>query len=343
MVFWDVHAIRLAGQHGSDVCRAERALGVEGAPGGHCYAPIITRRLLRTHGQHYAKSCAAADHPVVSFGGLFQRILFDHRTDSGERAELHGVFGISGDPGGPSLESAAANDQLNGRNREWVATGAYDDEFAVPGKATRQRGHGFGIGRSGEDYAGAAEFLQFRGRIAGGGIHIVSRPEFSRQRFFIFIFVFAAADGDGAESHLFCILDSQMAEASYALNGDEIAGTRARVAQRIENRNAGTQQWRGIGGGQVVGDGGYRFGGRDHVFLVAAVVTDAGDFFVLAVNEIAAAAGVAGEVMATVPSDSDALAGFPVGYIGTDSVDAAGDFVAGDAWVLEAGPMAFLY
>jgi hypothetical protein len=44
-----------------------------------------------------------------------------------------------------------------------------------------------------------------------------------------------------------------------------------------------------------------------------------------------------------VPSDADTLAGFPVGYVGADGVDAAGDFVSGNAWILEPGPMAFLY
>jgi hypothetical protein len=47
--------------------------------------------------------------------------------------------------------------------------------------------------------------------------------------------------------------------------------------------------------------------------------------------------------MAAVPSDSHALAGFPVSDVGSDGVDAAGDFVSGDAWILDARPMAFLY
>jgi hypothetical protein len=72
-------------------------------------------------------------------------------------------------------------------------------------------------------------------------------------------------------------------------------------------------------------------------------VTDGCDFLVAAVNEIAAAAGIAGEIMATVPAHAYALARFPVGYIGADGVDAAGDFVSGNAWILEAGPLSFLY
>src|SRR5258708_10033338 len=106
-----------------------------------------------------------------------------------------------------------------------------------------------------------------------------------------------------------------MAESADALNGDQIARACARVAERIENGDAGTKQRRGFGGGEGVGDGGDRLGRCDHVFLVTAVVTDSGDFFVLAVNEVAAAAGIAGAIMTAVPSDTDALAGLPVGDV----------------------------
>jgi len=134
-----------------------------------------------------------------------------------------------------------------------------------------------------------------------------------------------------------------MAKSADALNRDQIASARTRVAKRIENRDAGAKQRRGLGGGDVIRDGGNRLGGRNHVLRVTAVVADAGNFLVLAENEIAAAAGIASETMTAVPSDSDALAGFPIGNVRTDTVDAAGDFVSGNAWVLEAGPIAFLY
>ncbi len=50
-----------------------------------------------------------------------------------------------------------------------------------------------------------------------------------------------------------------------------------------------------------------------------------------------------GEVMAAVPAYADALAGFPVGNVGADGIDAAGDFVSGNARILDAGPMAFFH
>jgi len=70
---------------------------------------------------------------------------------------------------------------------------------------------------------------------------------------------------------------------------------------------------------------------------------DGGNFLLLAENEIAAAAGIAGETMASVPSNADALAWLPVGNVGADCVDAARDFVSGNTWILDSGPMTFLY
>src|SRR5208282_4534041 len=124
--------------------------------------------------------------------------------------------------------------------------------------------------------------------------------------------------------------------------GYQMAGGGPGVAQGIENRDARTQQRRGFGCGEIVGDGGNRLGGRNHIFRITTVMADAGNFLVLAEIEIAAAAGIASEIMTSVPSDSDALAGFPVGNVSADGVDAAGDFVSGNARILDARPIAFL-
>ena len=71
-------------------------------------------------------------------------------------------------------------------------------------------------------------------------------------------------------------------------------------------------------------------------------MSDGGNLLVAAVNKVAAAAGITSEIVAAVPSDSDALAGLPVGYVSADGVDAAGDFVSRNAGILKAGPLAFL-
>jgi hypothetical protein len=46
--------------------------------------------------------------------------------------------------------------------------------------------------------------------------------------------------------------------------------------------------------------------------------------------------------MAAVPAHADALAGFPVGHVGAHGINAAGDFVSGNARILDARPVAFL-
>jgi hypothetical protein len=138
-------------------------------------------------------------------------------------------------------------------------------------------------------------------------------------------------------------LNAEVAEAADALHGDQITGAGSGIAQSVENRDAGAEQRRSVGRWKIVRDSGYRFGRRDHVFLIPAVVTDAGNFLVLAIDKIAAAAGLAGEIVAAVPSDAYALAGLPVGNVGADGIDVAGDFVSGDSGILDAGPKAFFY
>jgi hypothetical protein len=54
--------------------------------------------------------------------------------------------------------------------------------------------------------------------------------------------IHAAGDRDGFESHLRGELNSQVAEATNAQYGHEIAGARAAVAQRIESGDAGAHQ-----------------------------------------------------------------------------------------------------
>jgi hypothetical protein len=115
------------------------------------------------------------------------------------------------------------------------------------------------------------------------------------------------------------------------------------MAQRVIHSDSGAEQRRGVGGGEFVGDGGDRLGGRNHVFLVTTVEADGCDLFILAIDEIATPAGITSEVVAAVPSDAYALAGLPVGDIGADSVDVASDFVSGNARILNAGPIAFFH
>src|SRR2546427_5473014 len=64
------------------------------------------------HRQHDPEACPAADHLIVGFGGLFQRVALDHRTNPRQRAELHRVLGVFGGARGPSLNGPACADEL---------------------------------------------------------------------------------------------------------------------------------------------------------------------------------------------------------------------------------------
>src|SRR4029077_3449385 len=70
---------------------------------------------------------------------------------------------------------------------------------------------------------------------------------------------------------------------------------------------------------------------------------DAGSFAELSGRDITTPRAMTRETRAAVPSDADALAGFPVGDVGAYGVDVPGDFVSGNARILYAGPIAFLY
>src|SRR5713226_5791858 len=80
------------------------------------------------------------------------------------------------------------------------------------------------------------------------------------------------------------------------------------------------------------------FNGSDHVLLVATIETEAGDFLLSAIAEIAAPAVEAGAVVSAVPAHADALALLPTGDAGAEFGDDAGNFVAGGTRVGQAGP-----
>ena len=122
---------------------------------------------------------------------------------------------------------------------------------------------------------------------------------------------------------------------------DGVAGAGTGVAQSVEGGDAGAEQRGGVGVVEFVGHEGECVGGGDDVVGIAAVVVDAADGLVFAEDEIAAAARRTVVAVASVPAEADALAGLEEGDVGADGVDDPGDFVAGGAGELDAGPVAF--
>src|SRR5229473_4552126 len=108
------------------------------------------------------------------------------------------------------------------------------------------------------------------------------------------------------------------------------------MAQSVEGGNTRAKQRAGFHGVETLRHCSECFHGSDHVFLIAAIEGDSTNLCVLAIAKISAAAGDASAVLAAVPANADALALFPAGDARTDVVNHAGDFVSGNAGILNA-------
>src|SRR4051812_30992198 len=133
-----------------------------------------------------------------------------------------------------------------------------------------------------------------------------------------------------------------MPEAADAEDGDEVARSRAAVAQGVEGCDAGAEERRGIDRREGVGKHRDGAGRRDHVLSIAAVEADAGDLLRDAGEEIAAAAVDALAAIAAVPADADFLADGEIGDERAEGIDDADNFVAGHSGIFNAGPVSFL-
>jgi hypothetical protein len=164
-------------------------------------------------------------------------------------------------------------------------------------------------------------------------------PKFSRQC----LFVRASADRDRSKTHLASVLNPQMTKTANALHRHQVARTSSCVSQRIKNCDAGADQRTSFIGGQGVWNGRNRFGRSNHVLGIAAIEANPSDLRGLAINKVAAPAGIALETVTAVPANADTLAWFPKRHLWADRVNAAGQFVPRDAWILNSGPMPFFY
>ena len=93
--------------------------------------------------------------------------------------------------------------------------------------------------------------------------------------------------------------------------------------------------------GKFVGNRRQRGRRCNHVFGIAAVEIDTGDFAIHAHREIAAPALFADETMSAMPADANALTFLPGGDVVSDRVDLPGDFMTRHAWILQSGPETF--
>ncbi len=236
-------------------------------------------------------------------------------------------------PRGPALDGAAAHQQVDRIDAEFLIGHADNDQLASGPEAVDGGGQGAGIGEGGEDDPGSAQLLQFGGGVLGGAVDVDVSAELVGEG----CLVLPAGNCHGAVAAFGGELHAKMTQAADAEDGYRVA-RRAPLLRRELNvvmpahisgaastsdRSSGMSA-RGVGRG-------------DDVVGITAVEGDAGDLPILTENEIAAAAGGAVVAMAAVPAQTHALADFVEGHIGSDRIHDAGNLVAGNARIGDAG------
>jgi hypothetical protein len=120
-----------------------------------------------------------------------------------------------------------------------------------------------------------------------------------------------------------------MARPANPQNGDAVAGHRPGLAKRVVGGDAGTTHRRGLDQGKLVGDAGQRIGRYSHRLGVSAGVLPTGNLQVLAVDEVAFAAGDALVAVPTEPAHSNAVTDDVVVDTGAELGDGASDLMPG--------------
>jgi hypothetical protein len=163
------------------------------------------------------------------------------------------------------------------------------------------------------------------------------RAKFLRQR----LFIFTAAKGDCSEPHSSRVLHRKVTQTADSLNGDNVTGARAGIAQRVEHGYTRAHERSGFFSGHIVGNCRQRFCPCDYVFGVAAIEIDSCHFAIHAHSEVAAATLIADKVVTTMPPDTDAIALFPANHIAAKCIDSPRDLVAWNTRVFDARPKPF--
>ena len=122
---------------------------------------------------------------------------------------------------------------------------------------------------------------------------------------------------------------------------DDVTRHRPAVAERIEGRDAGAEQRRGIDSAKLVGYRSKCVGRGHHRVGITPIIGDAGNAQITAVDQPAASAGLATTAMPAKPAHTDPLPGGPADDAGTDCVDGTGNLVTRNPGEGKAWPLTF--
>ena len=104
------------------------------------------------------------------------------------------------------------------------------DQLSVDAESAEHFVHRIAARDGGEDDLRAADLRERLARDCPRAVNVCVRAELLRE----LRLVLAARDGDGVEAHPRGELHAEVAEPANAVHGDEIAGARAAVPQRVE-------------------------------------------------------------------------------------------------------------
>src|SRR5262249_54489353 len=161
------------------------------------------------------------------------------------------------------------------------------------------------------------ELAELRDGVFALAVDVARGAELARQS----LLVLAAPERDRSHAHLGRELDSEMAEAADAEDGDDVAGASTTPAKPAEGRYAGAHQRPKVGGGRRGGGRGRGRGGGVNIPGVPAVEGGAGDLRRGTGHKVSTPARFTGAVVAAVVTDADALTDLPSGHTRAERVD----------------------
>src|SRR5882672_12485627 len=134
-----------------------------------------------------------------------------------------------------------------------------------------------------------------------------------------------------------------MTQPAHSVDRNHISRPRAGIAKRVKSSDPRAQQRCRFVEGNAIGQSDNRLFRSDHVFLIAAIVSNPANLLVLAQPKISPAAGFALETMPAVPAHADPLTLLPDRHAYAASVDHYSNLVARNARILNPRPIAFLH
>ena len=149
--------------------------------------------------------------------------------------------------------------------------------------------------------------------------------------------VLSAGNGHRAEATLDRELHAQVSQPSDPQDGHQVARLRTAVPEAVVGGYARAHQRRRIRVLKIIRNQSQRICWSYRIVGIAAIEGDAGNLSIGAQDKVAPAAGRAVITMAAVPAEADTLAGLEQRHVGRYSIKDAGDFVAGNAGIIDPG------